>query len=292
MVNTTLRDVTLRDGAQSLPCVIPPSLKRELVSGIVEAGVRYVELGSFVGVQTPIYLKLADTPTLLKDVPQRDGVEYCARAPSWRQYRSARGAGFKHVAAMVSANAEHQLANTDGFVSIDKAVGYIHRMRDHSSETDGRLTLYVVTSFGHDSLSDTPVDQLVSVVERLVEGGVGPYDCITLGDTFSKATVRSVYERVAAVRSVAPGVPLALHYHCKDQMRWGDLVLAGIDAGVTQFDGTLGGIGGCPTKDSPQGNLSLAHLADFLKQHGHPTGLDVQNLYRLTETFRDGLIPR
>jgi hydroxymethylglutaryl-CoA lyase len=269
-------EVGPRDGLQAEKTVLPLPVKLELIDRLGDAGLAIIEATSFVSARwVP---QLADADDLMAGLQRRPGVRYPVLVPNERGFERATAVGAGEIAIFVSATetfANQNLGTTlDG--AIDMAAPVVKAAKSEGIPVRG----YVSMCFGDPWEGRVDPAAPAAVAARLMELGCAT---ISLGDTIGVATaghVVAVLDRVAAA-----GVPrdrTALHLHDTYGQALAN-VLAGLEAGVTEFDASAGGLGGCPYAKSATGNLATEDLVWMLEGLGIETGVD---LMRLAATSR------
>jgi hydroxymethylglutaryl-CoA lyase len=264
-------EVGPRDGLQAEKTVLPLPVKLELIDRLGDAGLAIIEATSFVSARwVP---QLADADDLMAGLQRRPGVRYPVLVPNERGFERATAVGAGEIAIFVSATetfAKQNLGTTlDG--AIDMAAPVVKAAKSEGIPVRG----YVSMCFGDPWEGRVDPAAPAAVAARLMELGCAT---ISLGDTIGVATaghVVAVLDRVAAA-----GVPrdrTALHLHDTYGQALAN-VLAGLEAGVTEFDASAGGLGGCPYAKSATGNLATEDLVWMLEGLGIETGVDLMKL--------------
>jgi hydroxymethylglutaryl-CoA lyase len=280
----SIYEVGARDGLQAEKSVVPTEVKIEFIHRLERAGLRAVEATSFV---SPRWVpQLADAAEVMAGLGADAGVRHPVLVPNERGYERARAAGADEIAVFVSATerfARENLGTTvEGALQMAAPV-----IRDATA--DGvAVRGYVSMCFGDPWEGRVLPAQPAEVAARLAELGCAT---ISLGDTIGVATAGQVAAVVEAV--VAAGVPrqqLALHFHDTYGQALAN-VLAGLRAGITEFDASAGGLGGCPYARSATGNLATEDLVWLLTGLGIDTGIDLAALVR-TSVWMAGQLGR
>jgi hydroxymethylglutaryl-CoA lyase len=264
-------EVGPRDGLQAEKTVVPLEIKLEFIDRLGEAGLAVIEATSFVSARwVP---QLADADELMARLRRRAGVRYPVLVPNQRGFERAVSAGADELAIFVSATesfAKQNLGTTlDG--AIEMAAPVVAAARVRAIPVRG----YVSMCFGDPWEGWVEPEKSAAVAARLIELGCST---ISLGDTIGVATAG----QVAAVLDCidAAGVPrdrIALHLHDTYGQALAN-VLAGLESGVTEFDSSAGGLGGCPYAKSATGNLATEDLVWMLEGLGIETGVDLSTL--------------
>lgn len=272
----TIYEVGPRDGLQNESSLVPTATKAEFVKRLLAAGLPVVEATSFVH---PRWVpQLADAAELMTGLTADLGDaarQLPVLVPNERGLDRAVELGLRHVAVFASATetfAQRNLNRTlDG--QFEMFAPTIARALGEGMDVRG----YVSMCFGDPWEGPVPVDQVVAVGKRLLDLGVGQ---LSLGDTIGVATAGHVRALVGAF--VAAGVPvdrLALHFHDTYGQALTN-VHAGLQSGVTTYDASAGGLGGCPYAKSATGNLATEDLVWFLTGLGIGHGVDLDAVVR------------
>jgi hydroxymethylglutaryl-CoA lyase len=265
----SLREVGPRDGLQNEDPV-PTAAKVALLDALSQTGVRRIEAVSFVHPRA--IPQMADADEVWAGARRNPEVSYSALVPNTRGAERALAAGLTELEVVVSASDSHNRANLNRSTaeSLDGVAGVI----DLVHGAGGTVEVIVSTSFGCPYEGDVPVDRVVAVVDRAVADGA---DRIAFGDTTGMGTPTRVTALVDAVRSRHAGLPLLLHFHNTRGTALAN-VLAALQLGVTEFDASVGGLGGCPYAPGASGNLATEELVHMLADMGIDTGVDLDAL--------------
>lgn len=275
----TITDVALRDGLQNHDQVVPTDAKMVLLDRLLDAGVRSVEVGSFV--HPGLLPQMADAEEIFRRLPDIPGADFPALVPNLRGAERAIAAGVRHVRLVLSVSEGHSRSNTNRTV----AEG-IAETRDALALLRGadgiRVTAALATAFVCPFDGVVPVAQLERVVRSMVEMGI---DEISLADTLGKADPDQFERTVAAMQSAFPTTNFGLHIHNTYGMGLAH-VAAGLRLGIRQFDAALGGIGGCPFAPGAAGNIATEDIVFMLQLMGVDTGIDLDKLALAAEHLR------
>src|SRR6186997_510771 len=264
-------EVGPRDGLQAEKVVVPLDIKLEFIDRLGEAGLAVIEATSFVSARwVP---QLADAEELMRGLRRRPGVRYPVLVPNQRGFERAMSARADELAVFVSATesfAKQNLGTTlDGAIEMVAPVVAAARVRGLP------VRGYISMCFGDPREGRVEPDRPAAVAARLIELGCST---ISLGDTIGVATAGQVAAVLDCVE--AAGVSrdrVALHMHDTYGQALAN-VLAGLEAGITEFDSSAGGLGGCPYAKSATGNLATEDLVWMLEGLGIETGVDLSTL--------------
>ena len=273
-------DVAARDGLQSAEVVWPTGDKVELVRRLVAAGVRRLEVASFVNPKR--VPAMADAEAVLAALPPVDGVRYVSLVLNERGLERAVAAGAGEVNAVVActdAFAERNQATT-----VAGAVEAWRRIATAARREGVRAQVVLSTAFGCPYEGEVAVGRVVEVAKACAE--VGPVR-LTLADTIGSAGPVDIEEKVSAVlAALAPAVSLGLHLHNSRGTAMANAWVA-YGLGVRSFDASLAGIGGCPFAPGASGNVCTEDLAYLFERSGVATGLDLDELVRASRWLTD-----
>jgi hydroxymethylglutaryl-CoA lyase len=264
-----LREVGMRDGLQ-LEAPIPLEAKLEILDAIAGAGVRRVEVTSFVSrVAVPA---LADAEQVAAELKRWPDLYFSALVAGRGGARRAVAAGLANLEYVISASDGHSLANARRIS--DDAVAAVGEIATLAHDAGGRLEAIIAVAWDCPFDGRTPVERTVEIARRAVDLGA---DQLCLGDTIGTTVPGRVIELLDAVREAVPGVEVGVHFH---NTRGSGIacVLAAIQAGVTQIDTAVGGLGGCPFAPGASGNIATEEVVYLLEESGVRTGLDLDKV--------------
>jgi hydroxymethylglutaryl-CoA lyase len=280
--DVTIYEVGPRDGLQAEKAIVPLEVKLTLIHQLGEAGLPIIEATSFV---SPRWVpQLADADALFTRLERRAGVRYPVLVPNQRGLDRALAAGADEVAVFVSATERFAAENLG--TTLDGAIGMAAPVIKQATELGLRVRGYVSMCFGDPWEGEVAPEQPAAVAARLADLGCAT---ISLGDTIGVATPGQVGAVLAAVETAGVARSrIALHFHDTYGQALAN-VLAGLEAGVTEFDSSAGGLGGCPYAHSATGNLATEDLVWMLEGLGIPTGVDLDLLVRTSSWLADQL---
>ena len=274
----TVYEVGPRDGLQNEPDTVPTDRKVELVARLVAAGLRRVEVTSFV---SPRWIpQLADADEVAARVR---GATFSALVPNAEGYARLRAAGLPVAAFFVSASETHNHKNVNRGIA-----EHLERFRPVAARAraDGvGLRAYVSCVCGCPYEGAVPPARVVDLVARLEA------DEISLGDTIGVGTPNQVRELVRAVAGVVPLERVALHLHDTYGRALAN-AQAGYEEGVRVFDAALGGLGGCPYAPGASGNVATEDVVDLFEAEGIATGVDLEALVATSAWLEDSVLGR
>lgn len=267
----SIREVGPRDGLQN-EAPVPTDAKVRLIDALSATGVRRIEAVSFV--RPAAIPQMADADEVWARVAKVPGISYSALVPNSRGARRALDAGFTEIEVVVSASDTHNRRNVNRSTgeSLDDIAGLIEMV--HGAGVGASVEVIVATSFGCPYQGDIDPRRVAGIVDRVLADGA---DRVAFGDTTGMATPRRVREVVSAVRDRHPDPPVLLHFH---NTRGTALVniLTALELGITEYDASVGGLGGCPYAPGASGNVATEEVVHMLHDMGIETGIDLEAL--------------
>lgn len=274
----TLCEVGLRDGLQNEPTILETDQKVALVKGLIDAGFSVIEVGSFM--HPKAVPQMADTDEVYKAIGQVPGVELRALIPNLRGITRAINCGCKKVKLNVSASRQHNLKNLNmtpeqsvaGFASCVEAA------KENQIEISGSISM----PFASPWEGRTPVADVDAIIEAYLNVGIQE---ISLSDASGMAVPNQVYDLCRHVAEKYPQCSWWLHFHNTRGMAMAN-IMAAMEAGMTQFDSSFGGLGGCPFVPGAAGNISTEDVLHMCEESGIETGIDITKVIALSKDLR------
>ena len=270
--NARIREVGPRDGFQNEPEVIATADKVRLIAMLGAAGLRRIELTSFV--RADVIPQLADAEEVLDSYERLDGVAYSVLIPNERGLERALALRerFDEVNLFLSASETHNRKNVNRTVA--ESLAGLERVIERSIAEGLRCEGVISTSFGCPYEGEVPVDRVLEIAERLAAAGC---EEIAFGDTTGMANPRQVGEFFAAARERLDRVELTAHFHNTRGQGLAN-VLAALERGIDSFESAFGELGGCPVPPGATGNISTEDLVSMLEEMRVATGVDLERL--------------
>ena len=266
----TICEVGTRDGFQIEPEWIPTERKIEVVDRLSEAGLPRIEVTSFV--HPKVVPQMRDAEAVMAGIRRRPGTVYSALVPNDKGAVRAVDAAADELRTVISASESHNLANVN--MTIAESLDKLRAVMQVATRAGVHVGCGISTSFGCPFEGDVPVSQLERVVGRLVEMGAR---AIGLADTTGMANPRQVSRVLEHLMPRFPGVEWTLHTHDTRAMAIPN-ILAAMECGVSNFDASIGGLGGCPFAPGASGNVCTEDLVHCLQAMGVDTGIDLDRL--------------
>jgi hydroxymethylglutaryl-CoA lyase len=268
--SVSVYEVSPRDGLQNERATVPLRSKLRLIDALVLAGLKRIEITSFV---SPKWIpQLADADEVGRHAKPPPGVAFSALCPNGRGLERARAARMSEIAVFVSASETHNRKNVNKTVA-DTLVAFQETIGPARAQ-GMRVRGYLSTVWGCPFEGDIDPERAVTMAKKLLD--MGCYQ-VSLGDTIGVGTPRHtarILERMFG--EIAPA-RLAMHMHDTRGTALAN-VLVGLEMGIRDFDASVGGMGGCPYAPGAAGNLATEDLVYMLDGMGIATGIDLERL--------------
>ncbi|MFG0786653.1 hydroxymethylglutaryl-CoA lyase [Delftia tsuruhatensis] len=270
-----IREVGLRDGLQSIQTVLSTERKKEWIRDAYAAGQREIEVGSFVPAR--LLPQLADTGELVAYARTLPGLFVSVLVPNLRGAESALASGADLMLVPLSASHAHSLANLRK--TPDEVVAEVARMRAARDAAGSTMLIEggIGTAFGCTLQGRVEPAEVLRCMQALLDAGA---DRVSMADTVGHGGPGQVQSLFEQARRIAGERFWCGHFHDTRGLALAN-VHAALQTGVTRFDATLAGIGGCPHAPGASGNASTEDLAFMLDTMDIGTGLDIEALLRL-----------
>lgn len=286
MVDVLISEVGPRDGLQSISQIMSTEDKKRWISASFAAGLTEVEVGSFVPAK--LLPQLADTAEITRFASQIEGLTVAALVPNARGAADAIAAGAHKITLPLSCSETHSLANLrrthDQVLAEAAQIGAMIRALPEGQRPhfEGSLS----TAFGCTLEGEVPVAKVLELAEKLMAAGC---DEVGLADTTGYANPRSVTQLIGALwDAVGTQALTGIHLHNTRGLGIAN-ALAAFEKGLTTFDSSLGGLGGCPFAPGASGNIVTEDLIFMFEAMGVRTGVDLDKLFAVREMVQKSL---
>lgn len=273
--NVLIREVGPRDGLQNESVWLDTMKKRTWIHLLEEAHLPYIEVTSFVHPKWVPALK--DAKELAQSLNKKEDITYAALIPNEKGLAHFFEANLEVGAMFISSSETHNKKNMNR--SIQETLPVIKQMTA-DLKAEGRQTrAYISTVFGCPYEKQVPMDQVLRLTEQLLSFGI---DEISLGDTIGEAHPLQVERRLDLLLERFPADKIALHFHDTKGMGLANIYTA-LKAGITIFDASSGGLGGCPYAPGSSGNVATEDVVHMLHKLGIETNVDLPCLIKAAE---------
>jgi hydroxymethylglutaryl-CoA lyase len=281
-VAISLREVGPRDGLQNEDPV-PTDAKVRLIDALSRTGVGRIEAVSFV--YPKAIPQMADADDVWQRIDRSPDVRYSALVPNLKGAERALAQGFREIEVVVSASDTHNRKNVNR--STEESLDDLAAVIAAAHAQTATCQVIVSTAFGCPYEGDVPVERVLWAAGRALSDGA---DALSYGDTTGMATPTRVTALVGETRMAFPEAPLNLHFHNTRGTGLAN-VHAALQLGVTDFDASVGGLGGCPYAPGATGNVCTEDLVHMVEDMGVATGVDLDALLDAAR-LAEGLVGR
>jgi hydroxymethylglutaryl-CoA lyase len=284
--DVTIVEVGPRDGLQILKTILPTHLKKRWITEAAAAGIRDIEVCSFVPAK--VVPGMADAGEIVRHARSISGISVIALAPNSKGAEAAMAAGAHRVTMPISVSVAHNMANVRKTheQSMDELRRTVDLRDSYPADNRPKVEVGLSTAFGCSIAGKVPDADVLALAEKCLAAGA---DCVTPADTIgigNPAQVKRLY--AALFKAVGRDRVGGSHFH--DTRGQGIAnALAALEAGVTNFDASLAGLGGCPFAPGASGNVCTEDLVWILEEMGVSTGIDLAKLLAVRQILVEGL---
>lgn len=279
--SVTIVEVGPRDGLQNEPAVVSTSLKIAFVDHLTAAGHQAIEVSAFV---SPKWVpQMGDASEVFAGINRKPGVRYSALVPNRAGLDRALAAGVRDIAVFAAASETFSRKNINQ--SIDESFAVYREVTDAAMQAGLRVRAYLSTSFGCPFEGAVDVQRVIDLTERLIQ--LGAYE-VAVSDTIGIAHPGQVSALLDRLLVRVPVAHIALHFHDTRGTALAN-VLAALQQGVTTFDSSAGGLGGCPYAPGATGNLATEDLVYMLDGLGVKTGVSLVEAVRASRAIEGAI---
>jgi hydroxymethylglutaryl-CoA lyase len=283
-VHVSIREVGPRDGFQNEPEIVPTDVKVRLIEMLAAAGLKRLEVTSFV--RADVIPQLADGPEVLERIRVPDDVALSVLVPNERGLENAlrHRERFHEVNVFLSASETHNRRNVNR--SVEESVEGLERVIGRSRDEGLRCEAVISVAFGCPYEGHVDPERVWAIARRLRDAGAQE---IGFGDTTGMANPAQVRQYFPAARAaLGDDVELTAHFHNTRGQGLAN-VLAALDAGVTSFESSFGELGGCPVPAGATGNIATEDLVSMLHEMGLETGVALDRLVEAAQAAQAAL---
>jgi hydroxymethylglutaryl-CoA lyase len=280
-MEVNLVEVGLRDGIQREEKFIPTEMKVEYASLLADAGLKNIQVSSFVNPK--IVPQMADAAEVFARLPKRDDVTFSALVLNMKGVERAIAAGVKQLEMGVPAS--ETLARKNANTTVEDGIVETAEMVKMAREHGVKVRVGVQVAFGCAYEGKIEQAKVVSMARRFLAMGI---DELSLADSAGLGNPQLIRRVVQEVLPLAGSVPVVLHLHDTRGQGLANL-LSALKSGVTMFDTSFGGLGGCPFIQTAKGNVATEDTANMLHEMGIQTGVDLKKIGALSRRMEEFL---
>ncbi|MED4647656.1 hydroxymethylglutaryl-CoA lyase [Bacillus inaquosorum] len=265
-----IKEVGPRDGLQNEPEWIATEDKIAWINQLSQTGLSYIEITSFVH---PKWIPaLRDAIDVAKGIDRVKGVTYAALVPNQKGLENALEGGIDEACVFMSASETHNRKNINK--STSETLQILKQVNDDAKKANLTTRAYLSTVFGCPYEKNVPIEQVIRLSEALFEFGISE---LSLGDTIGAANPAQVETVLEALLARFPANQIALHFHDTRGTALANMVTA-LQMGITVFDGSAGGLGGCPYAPGSSGNAATEDIVYMFEQMDIKTNVKLDKL--------------
>ncbi|MDI9347670.1 MAG: hydroxymethylglutaryl-CoA lyase [Methylacidiphilales bacterium] len=282
-IQAFINDVGPRDGLQSQSVILSVPERRELISLIISTGIKHIEVGSFVSATAVPAMAGTDqviAPFLVDTQYPQNQFSFSVLIPNVRGFQAAKTAHVKNINFVICStdtmNQKNVRKNTD------ELVAELQQVCSLAAEDSITINAYISTAWDCPFEGVVSAQKIVSLAEQLLKAGVSK---IILSDSIGSADPKRVRQLVSEVKTLTAVHNIGCHFHDTRSLALAN-VFASLEEGVTWFDSSIGGLGGCPFAPGASGNLATEDLVLLLEQQGIHTGVNALALIQAIDTIQ------
>ena len=281
----TIMDVGPRDGLQNESFTLSTGQKLELINALLDAGLTHIEAGSFV--HPKLVPQMADTGALFPQLPRREGVRFDALIPNARGFDLALAAKARRMALVLSATEGMNRKNLN--MSIAESMEIAKTLTDRARVEGVGMRVYISVAFVCPFEGQVNPARTIEITDALFAMGV---EEVCIADTIGRGSPQQVARMFAQLGKKHDRERLAAHFHNTYDLALANTIAA-LQQGITLYDASIGGLGGCPFAPGATGNTATEDLVYMLHNLGVETGLNLERLTAITDWIREvsGKVP-
>lgn len=274
-------EVGPRDGLQSEPEILSTSVKLEYINRAIDAGIRRMEVTSFVHPKR--VPQMADAENVIRGLPDRDDVVYIGLVLNKKGFERARSVNIDEIGMAVVASDTYNQRNQG--VPTSESIKVWHEIATEARAAGVRANVMVSSAFGCPFEGEVPVAKVVDIVKQVLEGE--PVE-LGIADSIGVAVPSQITDLIGAIQAIAPDLPIRCHFHNTRNTGLAN-AQAALEAGVASLDASIGGIGGCPFAPAATGNIPTDDLLYMLDRSGVHTGVSLEKIIETSNWLQDQL---
>ncbi|MCM3655445.1 hydroxymethylglutaryl-CoA lyase [Metabacillus litoralis] len=277
----TICEVAPRDGFQAEPAWIPTEGKIRIVRELAKTGIQSMEITSFVHPRAIPQLK--DAEEVVRSIQDLTNIKFRALVPNVKGAQRAIDAGITKLKLMLSATDSHSLSNANCLVE-EAQNGFspiIELAEKHGVKVGGSISV----AFGCPYEGKVPIERIATIVDRYTTMGI---EEVSLADTTGMANPKQVFEMLGQLKASFPQMTFSMHLHNTRGMALSNAVAA-LQQGITHFDSSIAGLGGCPYAPGASGNIATEDLVHAFAEMGIETGINLDTLIGVAKDVKQSI---
>ena len=281
MNKVSILEVGPRDGLQSEPEIVPTETKKEFIVRTVNAGIKKIEVTSFVHPKK--VPQMADAEKLVESLPDYDDVSYIGLIMNQRGFERAKNCGIHEVGMVIVSTDTYNMKNQG--VTTQESIDNWLEIASDAQSAGIKTNVVIACAFGCPYEGEVDPEKIVEIAEKALQGKP---DILGLADSVGVAVPNQVKNVFSLIKDLNPDIPLRTHLHNTRNTGLANAAAA-IDAGVSIIDASTGGIGGCPFAPKATGNIPTDDLLYMLDRSNIETGVNLNDVVQTTQWLEERL---
>ena len=281
MNKVSILEVGPRDGLQSEPEIMPTETKKEFIVRTVDAGIKKIEVTSFVHPKK--VPQMADAEKLVESLPDYDDVSYIGLIMNQKGFERAKNCGIQEVGMVIVSTDTYNMRNQG--VTTQQSIDNWLEIASEAQSAGIKTNVVIACAFGCPYEGEVDPEKIVEIAEKALQGSP---DILGLADSVGVAVPNQVKNVFSLIKELNPDIPLRTHLHNTRNTGLANAAAA-IDSGVSIIDASTGGIGGCPFAPKATGNIPTDDLLYMLDRSNIETGVNLNDVVQTTQWLEEKL---
>jgi hydroxymethylglutaryl-CoA lyase len=279
MNKVSILEVGPRDGLQSEPEIMPTEIKKEFIVRTVDAGIKKIEVTSFVHPKK--VPQMADAEKLVESLPDYDDVSYIGLIMNQKGFERAKNCGIQEVGMVIVSTDTYNMRNQG--VTTQQSIDNWLEIASEAQSAGIKTNVVIACAFGCPYEGEVDPEKIVEIAEKALQGSP---DILGLADSVGVAVPNQVKNVFSLIKELNPDIPLRTHLHNTRNTGLANAAAA-IDSGVSIIDASTGGIGGCPFAPKATGNIPTDDLLYMLDRSNIETGVNLNDVVQTTQWLEE-----
>ena len=279
MNKVSILEVGPRDGLQSEPEIMPTEIKKEFIVRTVDAGIKKIEVTSFVHPKK--VPQMADAEKLVESLPDYDDVSYIGLIMNQKGFERAKNCGIQEVGMVIVSTDTYNMRNQG--VTTQQSIDNWLEIASEAQSAGIKTNVVIACAFGCPYEGEVDPEKIVEIAEKALQGSP---DILGLADSVGVAVPNQVKNVFSLIKELNPDIPLRTHLHNTRNTGLANAAAA-IDSGVSIIDASTGGIGGCPFAPKATGNIPTDDLLYMLDRSNIETGVNLNDVVQTSQWLEE-----
>ena len=279
MNKVSILEVGPRDGLQSEPEIMPTEIKKEFIVRTVDAGIKKIEVTSFVHPKK--VPQMADAEKLVESLPDYDDVSYIGLIMNQKGFERAKNCGIQEVGMVIVSTDTYNMRNQG--VTTQQSIDNWLEIASEAQSAGIKTNVVIACAFGCPYEGEVDPEKIVEIAEKALQGSP---DILGLADSVGVAVPNQVKNVFSLIKDLNPDIPLRTHLHNTRNTGLANAAAA-IESGVSIIDASTGGVGGCPFAPKATGNIPTDDLLYMLDRSNIETGVNLNDVVKTTQWLEE-----